>query len=333
LSSVVLPWKNQKITFERFMDFCLYDPGQGYYTTQETIFGPQGDYYTSPSTHPLFAHSLVSAFVHYFELLARPRPFHLVELGVGEGFLGRDILGRLKDRYPEIFDAVEYVPVEVGVDLPERIQGIVFSNELFDALPVHRVRVRGSEVQEIYVSVGDEISEVEGKITDPRILEYMTTGFKEWREGWEYEVNLRMVEMLKDLDRRIDSGVVLTVDYGYDWGEYDSRDRPHGTLLCYHRHEVISDPYLNLCRQDITSHVNFEVMEQTGSQLGWKSEPLKTQRRFLLDWGLEERLMEEEAQGLLNAERMEERLGLKTLLAPGGISDTMRVLVQHVRDF
>ena len=315
------------------MDFCLYDPGQGYYTTQETIFGPQGDYYTSPSTHPLFAHSLVSAFVHYFELLDRPRPFHLVELGVGEGFLGRDILGRLKDGYPEIFDAVEYVPVEVGVDLPERIQGIVFSNELFDALPVHRVRVRGSEVQEIYVSVGDEISEVEGKITDPRILEYMTTGFKEWREGWEYEVNIRMVEMLKDLDRRIDSGVVLTLDYGYDWGEYDSRERPHGTLLCYHRHEVISDPYLNLCRQDITSHVNFEVMEQTGSQLGWKAEPLKTQRRFLLDWGLEERLMEEEAQGLLNAERMEERLGLKTLLAPGGISDTMRVLVQHVRDF
>ena len=91
------------------------------------------------------------------------------------------------------------------------------------------------------------------------------------------------------------------------------------------------DPYLNLGRQDITSHVNFEVMEQTGSQLGWKSEPLRTQRRFLLEWGLEERLMEEEAQGLLNSERTEERLGLKTLLAPGGISDTMKVLVQHVR--
>ncbi len=96
---------------------------------------------------------------------------------------------------------------------------------------------------------------------------------------------------------------------------------------------MIPDPYLNLGRQDITSHVNFEVMEQTGSQLGWKSESLRTQRRFLLDWGLEERLMEEEAQGLLNSERMEERLGLKTLLVPGGISDTMKVLVQHVRNF
>ena len=314
------------------MDFCLYDPGQGYYTTKERIFGPQGDYYTSPYTHQLFAHSLASAFVHYFELLARPRPFHLVELGVGEGFLGRGILERLKGGYPEVFDCVEYFPVEVGVDLPERIQGIVFSNEFFDALPVHRVRVRGSEVREIYVSVGDEISEMEGEITDPFILEYMRMGFNQWREGCEYEVNLRMLEVLKDLDRRMDSGVVLTVDYGYDRGEYDSRDRPHGTLLCYHRHEVISNPYINLGCQDITAHVNFEVMEQTGCQLGWKSEPLRTQRQFLLEWGLEERLMEEEAQGLLNPERMEERLGLKTLLAPGGISDTMKVLVQHVRN-
>lgn len=313
------------------MDFCLYDPRQGYYTTKETIFGPQGDYYTSPYTHRLFAHSLVSAFVHYFELLDRPRPFHLVELGVGEGFLGRDILESLKDGYPEIFDRVEYVPVEVGVDLPERIRGVVFSNEFFDALPVHRVRVRGSELKEIYVAVDDGISEVEGEISDPLILEYMRTGFKEWREGSEYEVNLRMVEVLKDLDRRIDSGVVLTVDYGYDWEEYDSTDRINGTLLCYHRHEVIPDPYLNPGRQDITSHVHYEVMEQTGSQLGWKGEPLRTQRQFLLDWGLEERLMEEEAQGLLNSQRMEERLGLKTLLAPDGISDMMKVLVQHVR--
>ena len=315
------------------MDYCLYDPHQGYYTTQDTVFGPQGDYYTSPYTHRLFADSLASAFVHYFKLLSHPRPFHLVELGVGEGFLGRDILGRLEERYPEVFDCVEYFPVEVGVDLPERIQGIVFSNEFFDALPVHRVRVRGSKVKEIYVSVGDEISEVEGEITDPRILEYMRTGFNEWREGWEYEVNLRMLEVLKDLDRRIDSGVVLTVDYGYDWGEYDSRGRANGTLLCYHRHEVIPDPYVNLGRQDITAHVNFEVMGKTGAQLGWKSEPLRTQRQFLLDWGLEQRLLEEEAQGLLNSERMEERLGLKALLAPGGISDTMKVLVQHVRNF
>ncbi len=326
-----LPWKHQSITFERFMDFCLYDPHQGYYTTKDRIFGPQGDFYTSPYPHRFFAHSLASAFVEYFKLLSEPRPFHLVELGVGEGFLGRDILERLEERYPEVFDCVEYLPVEVGVALPERIQGVVFSNEFFDALPVHRVRVRGSKLQEIYVSVGDEISEVESETEDPRILEYMRSGFKDWRDGCEYEVNLRMVELLEDLDRRIESGVVLTVDYGYDWEEYNSVDRADGTLLCYHRHQVIPNPYINLGHQDITSHVNFEVMANTGASLGWKSEPLRTQRHFLFDRGLEQRLVEEEAQGFLNPERAEERLGLKTLLAPDGISDTMKVLIQHVR--
>ena len=91
------------------------------------------------------------------------------------------------------------------------------------------------------------------------------------------------------------------------------------------------DPYANLGCQDITAHVNFEVMTQTSEKLGWKGEPLTTQRRFLHKWGLEKHLEEEEARGILNPERLEERLGLKTLLLPGGISDTMKVLVQQVR--
>ena len=313
------------------MEFCLYDPECGYYTTKEKIFGPEGDYYTSPYTHQLFAHSLADAFVHYFELLSRPTPFHLVELGVGEGFLGRDILARLQHRYPEVFKGVQYFPVEVGVDPPNRIHGIVFSNEFFDALPVHRIRMSGSQIKEIYVHVGEKIFEMEGEVSDPRILEYMKAGFKEWRDNYEYEVNLRMVEVMHDLDQRIDSAIVLAVDYGYNWEEYQAVDRTSGTLLCYHHHQLVTDPYVNLGQQDITAHVNFEVMSTTGEELGWKSEPLTTQRRFLHKWGLERCLMEEEAQGLLNPARVKERLGLKALLVPGGISDTMKVLVQHVR--
>lgn len=313
------------------MDFCLYDPEQGYYTTKEHIFGPQGDYYTSPYTHRVFGYCLADAMVHYFQLLARPGPFHLVELGVGEGFLGRHILTRLQDAHPEIFEEVMYCPVEVGEDPPDGIQGVVFSNEFFDALPVHRVRARGSEIREIHVLVDEKISELEGEVTDPRILEYMKTGFREWKDDHEYEVNLRMIEVMEDLDRRIDSAFVLTVDYGYDWEEYQAIDRPQGTLLCYRRHQVVTDPYVNLGRQDITAHVNFEVMTQTSERLGWENEPLTTQRHFLHKWGLEKHLEQEEAQGILNPERLEERLGLKSLLMPGGISDTMKVLVQKVR--
>ena len=314
------------------MDFCLYDRAHGYYTSGRNLFGPQGDYYTSPGTHPFFAHLLAEAFASYFEALGRPDVFDLVELGAGEGILGRDVLAYLKVAHPIVFDHLQYQAVESQCPrLPSRIKGVVFSNEFFDALPIHRVRVRGSEVREIYVRINDEISEREGEISDPRILEYMKSGFSRWEDGWEYEVNLHMVEMLQELESRIECGFLLTIDYGYEWQDYQAVNRAGGTLMCYHRHQMATNPYLNIGEQDITTHVNFDVMRKVGAELGWLNQPLKTQRRFMVEWGLEQKLLEEERRGLLNPERIEERVQLKTLLLPGGISDTMKVLVQVIR--
>ena len=314
------------------MDFCLYDPDQGYYTTKQKIFGSEGDYYTTPHVHPLLAYCLAEAVAHYFELLSRPPRFQLVELGAGQGVLARDLLQRLQERHPRVFERIQYVPLEIqDSELPHHVHGVVFSNEFFDALPVHRVRVRGSQVEEIYLEINDQISEVDGEVSDPRILEYMRTGFGKWNDGCEYEANLRMVEVLKNLDSCLESGIILTIDYGYDLGEYNRLDRPEGTLMCYHHHQAVSDPYINLGQQDITAHVNFEVLARTGEQFGWENQALTTQRQFLLDWGLEDQLSMEESHGLFSPDRIEERLRLKDLLAPGGISDTMKVMAQRVR--
>ena len=108
-------------------------------------------------------------------------------------------------------------------------------------------------------------------------------------------------------------------------------DRRDGTLLCYHRHRAHSDPYVNPGRQDLTSHVNFRVFRKTAARLGWTNRPLRSQRRFLMKWGLVDHLLEEEKKGILHPERVEDRLGIKALLAPGGISDTLKVQVQAVR--
>lgn len=314
------------------MDFCLYDPAQGYYTTKKKIFGPEGDYYTSPYTHPLFAHSLADAFASYFELLGRPQPFDLVELGAGEGILSKDILAHLEIAHPIVFDQVRYQAVEIHrPSLPSKIRGVVFSNEFFDALPVHRVRVRGSELREIYVQFNQQISEQEGEISDPRILDYMKLGFRRWKDNYQYEVNLRLVETLEKLEESFESGFLLTADFGYEWKEYEAIDPSCGTLMCYHRHQTSLDPYVNIGEQDMTAHVNFDVMSKVGSRLGWRNQPLKTQRIFMMEWGLKERLLEEEQRGLLNPGRLGDRLQIKTLLQPGGISDTMKVLVQVIR--
>ena len=314
------------------MDFCLYDPDRGYYASKENIFGPEGDYYTTPSVHPFLAHCLTEAAAYYFEQLGRPQCFHLVELGSGQGILGQNLLLYLRNNHPKVFERTQYIPLEItSPDLPDEISGFVFSNEFFDALPVHRVLTRSSELQEIYVQIGDQISEVEGEVSDSRIWDYMKIGFGQWNDGYEYEVNLRMVEILEELDARLKSGAILTIDYGYSAEDYICLDHPQGTMMCYYRHQAHANPYVNLGLQDITSHVNFEVLAKTGERLGWENGVLQTQRQFLLDYGLKDYLCSEEAHGFFNAERVEERLRLKALLFPGGISDTMKVMEQRVR--
>lgn len=315
------------------MQHCLYDPVEGYYRKRDRIFGEEGDFITSPYTHPLFAELLADAFASCYLHLGRPKTFHLVELGAGEGVLARDLLSVLQIRHREVFDQAEYRPVELETpEIPSGIRGVVFSNEFFDALPVHRVRVRKGELRELYVRRSETgWIEEEGPLSDPRIEAYMRSGFPTWREGWLYEVNLRMVEVLAELEKQIESGWVVTIDYGYRWAEYNARDRPQGTLLCYSRHRAGADPYQRIGEQDMTAHLNFEILEQTGESFGWQSEPLKTQREFLMEWGLEEKLKQEEGLGLFNPDRLRHRLRLKNLLIPGGLSDTLKVLVQKVR--
>jgi len=322
------------ITFAEYMERCLYDPTDGYYTSGRRVFGPAGDFYTSSHTHPLFAEILADAFVELAGNLDAEGRVQLVELGPGDRTLGRKILAYLERTHPSVAGNVDYVPVDVNQVLPDRISGIVFSNEFFDALPVHRVRVREGQLREIYVQADQpgRIAETEAPVSDDRIAAYMKMAFGRPREGWDYEINLRMIECLEELNRRIRQAYVLTIDYGFLREEYDKVDRAAGTLLAYSRHQVVDDPYLRPGEQDLTAHVNFTVMIETGRRMGWVDHGVKSQRRFMDERGLARRLTRAE-QGFreLNADRVQELLQLKQLLEPGGISDVMRVLVQEVR--
>ncbi len=330
----MLPSDNRLVTFAQFMEHCLYDPSDGYYTSGRQVFGRSGDFYTSPYTHHFFAETVADACAAYLGTLElRPgEKLHLVEYGAGTRLLGEQLTRRLETSHPDLAARVEYLPIDVHYGrLPERVKGVIFSNEFFDALPVHRVRIRQGKIREIYLRLGETIREEEHDASDPEIGEYMRAAFPEWIEGWEYEVNLRMIDVLEQVDRALDQGYVITIDYGFQRSEYARVPRAAGTIMSYYRHQPVQDPYVRPGEQDITAHVNFDILIDRASALGWESEQLRTQREFLMRWGLAQRLVEEEQHGLLNTARVEERLGIKALLLPGGISDTMKVLVQSVR--
>src|SRR5512140_916877 len=121
------------MTFAEFMERCLYDPGHGYYTSKQSVFGKEGDFFTSGYTHPLFADILTQAFDHYLQSFSGP--VSLVELGAGRTRIGQQAISALAVRNPARRGQVHYQPVEVSDPLPDRITGIVFSNDFFDALP------------------------------------------------------------------------------------------------------------------------------------------------------------------------------------------------------
>ena len=149
------------ITFAEFMAAALYGPG-GYYT--RTTAGV--DYYTSPQVHPAFGALLAVQLFHLWTLLERPRPCNVVELGAGDGRLCRDILSAAHHLPDGFGETVSYTVVdqraapgwEQGTPNASRVAAdalstdgasvtvpahCVLSNELLDALPVHRVRMGG----------------------------------------------------------------------------------------------------------------------------------------------------------------------------------------------
>lgn len=180
------------------MDLALYHPQWGYYTNRRSPIGARGDFVTSPHMGADFGELLAKQFVDIWNRLGQPHPFHLVEMGAGQGLIVRDVLNYLHRHHFNCFEALNYLIVEKSAALiaeqkrqlsllpslaeaqtrlhwvqwqdiaAASITGCFFSNELVDALPVHQVIVEESVLKEIYVTLEhlDSVSQVMDKGQD-----------------------------------------------------------------------------------------------------------------------------------------------------------------------
>lgn len=177
--------QHQRITFAEFMDLALYHPQHGYYSTQQTQGGIHRDFFTSPHLGADFGELLAEQFAQMWDILDRPMPFTLVEMGAGQGLLVQDVVRYLHRHHFECFAALDYCIVEKSVSLiaeqqqrlqaltqswqklhwrtwdeipSESIVGCCFSNELVDAFPVHQIVFESGELQEVYVTLENQKS-------------------------------------------------------------------------------------------------------------------------------------------------------------------------------
>jgi SAM-dependent MidA family methyltransferase len=351
------------LTFCDFMRAALYDREHGYYNTPRPKIGPGGDYYTSSNVHPAFGAVLARAFIDLWGECAAETSgrFTVVEMGAGTGRLASDILTSMRDEHPASFDRMSYVIVETSPAMLRRQRGelagfdgrvewrrmeeieggpragIFFSNELVDAMPVHRVRLTGGRLEELYVITGpggspdeERLGLMWGRPSTDRLARYVERMAVALREGQIIEVNLDAIAWLENLSRAMRGGFLVTIDYGDLASHLCGADRAAGTLRSFYRHRLVDSPLERAGEQDITASVNFTALIEYGRDFGFEAVSYERQAAFLIRMGLVERVAAMyDACG--SVDDLKERLAVKNLFVPGGVSDNFRVLIQRLR--
>jgi SAM-dependent MidA family methyltransferase len=351
------------ISFRDWMAAALYDEREGYYCRPDrTRWGRDadgGDYRTSPERSPLFAATFARYFAALYAELGSPVEWTILEAGAGAGDFARVLLETLARTHPRAFQATRYCIAEISDDARERARenlvaftdrvefcqnnlrglsceaGVIFSNELLDALPVHRVRQRNDQLLELCVGLDEagNFNWVEQEPTTPRLAAHFSRLNTTLAEGQIAEVNLAAEEWLADAASVLKRGYVLTVDYGAEAAElYQAAERSEGTLRGYRAHQFVADLLLRPGEHDLTTTINWTSLKQAGEAAGLETISLERQDEFLLRAGLLDELGRLTAQLPTEAERLRLRLGAREMILPNGMSRSFQVLVQRKRE-
>jgi len=340
------------ITFAEYMRECLYHPAHGYYSQPEAQH--KRDYYTSVDVGPTFGRLLARQFAEMWQQLGRPAEFLLVEAAAGTGRLAEHILEFAQCRLPEFFAALRYLTVErsparcgqlakrlapfleagkcrPSIDAPLRIPvGCVFSNELLDALPVHRVAQQKGALVELFVtSDGKGFSETPLPLSTCAIADYFAAQGVSLQEGQIAEAGLEACDWITEIARRLDRGFVLTIDYGHEAADLFDEHHLAGTVLSYRHHHHSGSLFAAPGEEDLTAHVNFTAIRQWGARQHLEPLGMVSQTAFLLALGKENEFADLYDEGMNEAERTRARLRLKTLIYPEGLGEGFKVLIQQ----
>lgn len=301
------------LPFARFMELALYAPDCGYYETQKESVGRRGDFYTSVSVGKLFGELLAFQFAEWFQESAISNlKFQVVEAGAHDGKLAADILSRLQARRPDIFEQIEYCIVEpsprrqewqretlinfkshvrwltrINEQSAQRFNGIIFSNELLDAFPVHRFGWDARNKCWFEWGVADngkkfDWAKIPGPVHDSRFTIHAPPELLAvLPENYTIEMSPAAENWWREAAGVLENGRLMTMDYGLAADEIFSPAHPRGTLRAYFRHHISDDVLANVGEQDLTAHVDFPAIRKTGEAAGLITEQFCAQAKFL----------------------------------------------------
>jgi SAM-dependent MidA family methyltransferase len=325
------------VSFARYMELALYSPGLGYYSS-----GRLGtDFVTAPEMSPLFARTLARQAIEILDQCGGG----ILEFGAGSGRLALDLmrelksLGKLPTRYSIIELSVElaarqrqliagHAPqwldrFEWLAKLPERFGGLVLANEVLDAMPVHIVAWREDGLYERGVALKQgRFVWGENKLDEGRLFEAASR--LDIAPNYVSEIGLGAGAFIATLANILERGALLLIDYGFGESEYYHPQRSAGTLMCHYRNQAHDDPFYLPGMQDITSHVDFSAVAQSGISSGLELLGYTTQANFLINCGITDLLRGTPAEDIV--QYLPLSTATQKLLSPSEMGELFKVI-------
>ncbi|HET6552163.1 MAG TPA: SAM-dependent methyltransferase [Dyella sp.] len=300
--------------FSQYMERCLYAPGLGYYSAGKTKFGEAGDFITAPELGELFARCVVNATYPVLALLGSDADF--LELGGGSGAFAEaalkafaeasslpghyyilepsaDLRERQRERLATALPADIFARVQWLDRPPEQDwQGVLFANEVIDALPTTRFALRDGEVYEEYVALDGEgrlmrVDRPADALVSGAVRHVERDIETEFANGYRSEVLPQLPYWMQAIGGSLRAGLMLFIDYGYVRREFYLPERNDGTLRAYYRHRSHNDPFYLPGLNDLTASVDFTALAEAGNSAGFGVAGYMPQAQFLIGSGLQ----------------------------------------------
>jgi SAM-dependent MidA family methyltransferase len=297
------------IPFSRFMELALYAPGMGYYSAGAHKFGADGDFITAPELGPVFAHCVARFAAKVFAQLSGDKVFF--EIGGGSGAFAEHCLQALHANHtlPD-----HYWILEPSADLRERQMqrlqqtlpadvfarcawldgppehewnGVLFANEVIDALPTSRFVIRSGEVFEEFVALDNQqqfmvVDQPADAMLHAAVRHVERDIEHPLAENYRSEILPQLPYWVQAVGGLLKNGSMLFIDYGYPRAEFYSNERSDGSLICYYRHRAHSNPFFLPGLQDITAFVDFTALAEAGIHAGFDLAGYCSQASFLM---------------------------------------------------